>query len=80
MAVAESVRIAAPASRPWWRGRTGGAVAVVLAMLVAFLAWKNGLNWPGSLVWNSLSGYLDRFQAWLSNNRNVAHPNVVFSI
>ena len=37
-------------------------------------------NFAASLAWNSLAGYLDRFQAWLSNNRNVAHPNFAFSV
>ncbi len=81
MAVAEvRQRVAAPAPHPWWRGRFGLVVAVALAMLVAFLGWRNELTWPASLVWNALPGYLDRFQAWLSNNRNVAHPNGAFSI
>jgi glycine betaine/proline transport system permease protein len=80
MAVAEVAgRLAVPAPHRWWRGRGSLVVAVVLAMLVAYLVWKNALTWPASLVWNSLPGYLDRFQAWLSNNRNVAHPNFVFS-
>src|SRR5207253_1565379 len=51
-------------------------------MLIAFLGWKTTkvTNWPSSIVWNTLVSYLDRFQAWLSNNRNVEHPSVVFSI
>ena len=81
MAVAQAAgRLAAPAPRGWWRGRAGVVAAVVLAMLVAYVVWKNSVTWPASLVWNSLAGYLDRFQAWLSNNRNVAHPNVAFSV
>ena len=47
-------------------------------MVIAFLAWKNHLAWPSALTWNSLSGYLDRFQLWLSNNRNLPSPNVIF--
>jgi glycine betaine/proline transport system permease protein len=65
---------------PWWRGRTGAVVAVVICMIVAFLAWKNQWAWPAALTWNSLSPHLDRFQVWLSDNRNVAHPNIAFSI
>src|SRR5207253_6531585 len=51
-------------------------------MLIAFLGWKTTkvTNWPSSIVWNTLVSYLDRFQAWLSNNRNVEHPSVVFSV
>ncbi|HEY2936879.1 MAG TPA: ABC transporter permease subunit [Gaiellaceae bacterium] len=81
MAVAEvRHRAAAPTPHPWWRGRPGLVVAIALGMLIAFLGWKNELTWPTSLVWNTLPGYLDRFQAWLSNNRNVAHPNVAFAV
>jgi glycine betaine/proline transport system permease protein len=80
MAIAEAAPRPAPRTlpRPWWRGRTGGIVLIVLAMLIAFLAWKNHLAWPAALTWNSLSGYLDRFQLWLSNNRNLPSPNVIF--
>jgi glycine betaine/proline transport system permease protein len=79
MAVAEVAhRVAAPAPRAWWRGRYGGVVAVAFAMLVAFLVWKNELGFSSALTWNSLPGYLDRFQVWLSNNRNLPHPNFVF--
>lgn len=81
MAVAHAAgRPAAPSRRTWWRGRPGAVVAIALAMLLTFLVWKNDLNWPAALVWNSLSGYLDRFQLWLSNNRNLPHPSAVFSI
>ena len=81
MAVAEARhRVAAPAPHPWWRGRFGLVVAIAFGMLVAFLGWKNQLTWPAELVWNSLPGYLDRFQSWLSNNRNLSHPNVAFVI
>ncbi len=71
---------AAPGPRPWWRGRFGLVVAIALAMLISFLGWKNQALWPGALTWNSLSPHLDRFQAWLSNNRNVPHPSVFFTI
>jgi glycine betaine/proline transport system permease protein len=71
---------AIPGPRPWWRGRAGLVVAVMLAMLVGFLAWKNSHPWPNSLVWNALPGYLDRFQTWLSDSRNATHPSFVFAI
>ena len=81
MSVAEAAhRIPYTLPAPWWRGKGGAGVLVLLGMLVAFLGWKNQAHWPAALTWNSLGPYLDRFQAWLSNNRNVPHPNVAFSI
>jgi glycine betaine/proline transport system permease protein len=71
---------AIPAPRPWWRGRAGLVVGVVLAMLVGYLGWKSTLPWPDRLVWNSLTGYLDRFQTWLSDSRNTPNPSFVFAI
>jgi glycine betaine/proline transport system permease protein len=81
LAVAETVQpLRRPLPAPWWRGKAGAAVVVVLAMLGAYFRWKNHWAWPGSLTWNSLSPHLDRFQVWLSNNRNLPHPNVAFRI
>jgi glycine betaine/proline transport system permease protein len=81
VAVAEAVhRIPRTLPAPWWRGKRGAAALVVLGMLIGFLGWKNQASWPGALTWNSLSPHLDRFQIWLSDNRNVPHPNVAFSI
>ncbi len=81
MAVAETVR---PAPRalpaPWWRGKAGLAVLVVLGMLFAYFRWKNAWAWPSALTWNSLSPHLDRFQIWLSDNRNLPHPNIAFRV
>ena len=51
---------------------------VVVGMLIAYFGWRNHWAWPSALTWNSLSPHLDRFQNWLSNNRNVEHPNIVF--
>lgn len=65
---------------PWWRGKRGAAVLVVVGMVIAFLGWKNQASWPGALTWNSLTPHLDRFQIWLSDNRNVPHPNLVFRV
>src|SRR5205085_4916978 len=62
----------------WWRGKSGAAVLVVAAMLIAFLGWKNQGHWPAWLTWNSLGPHLDRFQGWLSDNRNVPDPNLAF--
>lgn len=79
MAVAQAAGpVAAPAPGAWWRGRTGAAVVVAIAIVIAFFGWKNQLPWPASLTWNSLAHDLDNFQAWLSNNRNVPHPSIVF--
>jgi glycine betaine/proline transport system permease protein len=72
--------VAIPAPRPWWRGRPGLVVGIVLAMLIGYLGWKTSLPWSHRLVWGSLSGYLDRFQTWLSDSRNTPHPSFVFSI
>jgi len=81
MAVAEAVHhVPRTLPAPWWRGKRGAAALVVVGMLIGFLGWKNQANWPGALTWNSLSPHLDRFQVWLSNNRNVPHPNLVFSV
>jgi glycine betaine/proline transport system permease protein len=65
---------------PWSRGKTGAAALIVAAMLVAYFGWKNHWAWPAALEWNSLSPHLDRFQVWLSNNRNLPHPNIAFRI
>jgi glycine betaine/proline transport system permease protein len=79
MAVAESAaRIPRSLPAPWWRGRTGVAALVVASMILVFLGWKGHWAWPAALEWNSLSPHLDRFQAWLSNNRNIGHPNIAF--
>lgn len=76
-----AARVAAiPAPRPWWRGRAGLLVGVVLAMLIGYLGWKNSLPWPDWLTWNTLPTYFDRFQTWLSDSRNAANPSFVFAI
>src|SRR6478609_927363 len=49
-------------------------------MVIAFLGWKNQAHWPAVLTWNSLEPHLDRFQIWLSDNRNVPHPNLAFRV
>jgi glycine betaine/proline transport system permease protein len=81
MAVAQAAhRIPRTLPAPWWRGKRGAAVLVIAGMVIAYLGWKNQANWPGALTWNSLSPALDRFQIWLSDNRNVPHPNFAFSV
>ena len=48
MAVAEAApRIPRTLPAPWWRGKRGAAVLVIVAMVIAFLGWKNQANWPG---------------------------------
>ncbi len=73
-------RIAAPAPRPWWRGRAGLVALVLVGMAIAFLGWRSQLVWPASLTWNGLAHQLDNFQTWLSNNRNVPHPSIFFRV
>src|SRR5256712_6094483 len=69
-----------PTGRPWWRGRPGLVVGVVLAMLIGYLGWKNSLPWSNRLTWNTLPNHLDRFQTWLSDSRNAIHSSFVFAI
>jgi glycine betaine/proline transport system permease protein len=81
MAVAQAAgALAAPAPRPWWRGRLGVLLALVVGIVIAFFGWKSQVPWPAGLTWNTLAHHLDDFQAWLSNNRNVPHPNVFFQV
>jgi glycine betaine/proline transport system permease protein len=81
MAVAESAhRLPRMLPAPWWRGQKGALALVVVGMLIAYFGWRNHWSWPSALTWNSLSPYLDRFQNWLSNNRNVEHPNIAFRL
>ncbi|HEV7640397.1 MAG TPA: ABC transporter permease subunit [Gaiellaceae bacterium] len=80
MAIAEAAhRMPQRLPAPWWRGRSGAVVLIVLGMVIAFLGWKSQAHWPTALTWNALTPHLDRFQVWLSDNRNVPHPNLVFS-
>jgi glycine betaine/proline transport system permease protein len=78
-----AVEVAAPpvaAPQPWWRGKPGLVVAVVVGMLIAYFGWKSAVPWPGGLTWQSLSHHLDNFQTWLSDRRNVPHPSVFFVV
>ena len=45
MAVAEAAPLAAPALRPWWRGRVGCVLAVVVAMGIAFIVGGGAFLW-----------------------------------
>jgi glycine betaine/proline transport system permease protein len=64
--------------RPWWQRRLVLSGAIVGLMLALYFALRGEYPWPGSLQWNSLGSHLDTFQAWLIDQRNAAHPNVVF--
>jgi glycine betaine/proline transport system permease protein len=66
--------------RPWWRGRPGEVLAVVAAMLAAYVAFGDEFPWPDSLAWNSLAAHLDRFQVWLLDQRAAPDPSFVFSL
>jgi glycine betaine/proline transport system permease protein len=79
MSVAQAAgTLAAPAPRPWWRGRVGAILALTLGIVIAYFGWKNQLPWPAALTWNTLAHHLDDFQAWLSNHRNLPHPSIFF--
>jgi glycine betaine/proline transport system permease protein len=79
MAVAHAAeRIVVAAPRAWWRNRTVIVAVILGAMVVAFIGWRNDLVWPAALTWSTLGHYLDNFQTWLSNNRNVPHPSIFF--
>jgi glycine betaine/proline transport system permease protein len=80
--VAGEVVVRAPVvvHRPWWRGRLVQCASIVALMYVSYRLWNLQYPWPAWLEWNSLSGYLDRFQNWLSSSRNETNPSFVFSI
>ncbi len=72
--------------RPWWRGKLVQVALVVALMYIAWRIWEPAeaspteRPWPGELTWNSLSGHLDTFQIWLSDQRNAADPSFAFAI
>ena len=68
------------APRPWWRGKIGLVIAIVLVIVISYIGWKGDYPWPSGLTWNSLNGYLDRFQNWLSAERNLPNPSFFFTI
>ena len=72
---------AAAAPRPWWRGRIGLVVAIVARDGDLVLRLEGRLpvarvRSPGTRS----TGYLDNFQTWLSDQRNVPDPSVFFTI
>ncbi len=77
---AATATTAASAPRPWWRGKIGLVVAIVLVIVISYIGWKGDYPWPSWLTWGALNGYLDNFQNWLSAKRNVANPSFFFTI
>jgi glycine betaine/proline transport system permease protein len=66
--------------RPWWRSRTTLVGLIVAAMVVVHLTTSRTLTWPGSLVWHSLTHYLDNMQNWLAAEGDKTHPNIVYRV
>ena len=64
--------------RPWWRSRTTLVAAIVAAMVVCHLTVSRTLSWPDSLVWHSLTQYLDNIQNWLAGESDKSHPNFAY--
>ena len=84
MAVSGAGFAAAPAvvleHRPWWRSRVTLLGLIVAAMVVCHLTVSRTLSWPNSVVWHSLTHYLDNFQNWLAGESAKTHPNIVYRI
>jgi glycine betaine/proline transport system permease protein len=49
-------------------------------MYLAYRAWQLEYPWPDSLVWNSLSGYLDDFQVWVLTEKGQEDNGIVFTL
>ena len=75
-----SAPAASAAPRPWWRGKIGLVVGIVLVIVISYIGWKGDYPWPSWLTWTALTGYLDNFQTWLSDQRNVPDPSFFFTI
>jgi len=73
-------RVAYQPVRAWWRNRYLLSGLVIAGMVIAYQVWPNGYPWPSALTWNSLPGYLDNFQTWLSDQQGSADPSVIFTI
>jgi glycine betaine/proline transport system permease protein len=77
--------IAVPAAallehRPWWRSRTTLVAVVVGAMVICHLTVSRTFTWPDSLVWHSLTQYLDNVQNWLAAEGDKTHPNAAYQV
>ena len=66
--------------RPWWRSRTTLVAAIVGAMVICHLTLSRTLSWPDSLVWHSLTQYLDNMQNWLAAESDKTHPNFAYQL
>jgi glycine betaine/proline transport system permease protein len=66
--------------RPWWRSRLTLFGAIVGATVLCHLALSRTQTWPGSLVWHSLTHYLDNIQNWLSAESDKTHPSIVYRV
>jgi glycine betaine/proline transport system permease protein len=66
--------------RPWWRSRLTLVALVIAAMVLCHLTMSRTLTWPGSLVWHSLTTYLDNIQNWLAAESDKAHPNIAYRV
>ncbi len=49
-----SAPAAAAAPRPWWRGKIGLVVAIVLVIVISYVGWKGDYPWPSWLTWSAL--------------------------
>src|SRR4029453_10095127 len=67
MGVAEAAPLAAPALRPWWRGRVGLVLAVVLGMGIAFMGWGGEVPWPGGRAGGGRAPVLHTLVGWLTS-------------
>ncbi len=79
--VAEAVSVTPVLThRPWWRGKIVQSAGIVALMYLAYRAWQLEYPWPDSLVWNSLSGYLDDFQVWVLTEKGQEDNGIVFTL
>jgi glycine betaine/proline transport system permease protein len=66
--------------RPWWRSRATLVGSIVAAMVICHIAVSSTLAWPDSVVWHSLTHYLDNMQNWLAAESDKTHPNFVYRV
>jgi glycine betaine/proline transport system permease protein len=66
--------------RPWWRSRSTIVAATVGVMVICHLTLSRTMSWPDSLVWHSLTHYLDNMQNWLAAESAKTHPNFAYQL